>query len=58
MELPQDNYMLLSLVNMKLRDGYASLEDFCADYGVSTEDICARMRGIGYVYDPSVNAFK
>ena len=31
-KLPKDPVMLLSFVNLKLRDEYPSLEDFCADY--------------------------
>lgn len=48
---------MLSLVNTKLRDECSSPEDFCAAYGVSLQDICARMAEIGYVYDEGVNAF-
>ena len=32
--LPKDPVMLLSFVNLKLRDEYPSLEDFCADYNI------------------------
>ena len=32
--LPKDPVMLLSFVNLKLRDKYPSLEDFCADYNI------------------------
>ncbi|MGN0817547.1 MAG: DUF4250 domain-containing protein [Candidatus Coproplasma sp.] len=58
MELPQDNYVLLSLVNTKLRDECSSLEDFCAVYDLSLQDICKRMEAIGYLYDTESNAFK
>ena len=30
-KLPEDPAMLLSVVNMKLRDNYNSLEDLCED---------------------------
>ena len=32
--LPQDPAMLLSYVNMKLRDQYASLDDLCDDLDI------------------------
>ena len=34
MKLPEDPVMLLSFVNMKLRDQYASLDDLCDDLNV------------------------
>ena len=33
--LPSDNYMLLSFINMKLRDFYKSLDDLCDDLNVA-----------------------
>ena len=33
--LPKDPIMLLSMVNMKLRDRYASLDALCEDMDVS-----------------------
>ncbi len=35
MKLPEDPVMLLSFVNMKLRDQYASLDELCDDLNVS-----------------------
>ena len=32
--LPKDPVMLMSFVNMKLRDEYRTLEDFCAVYAL------------------------
>lgn len=55
--LPSDDFMLLSLVNTKLRDG-EDLEDFCADYGCSSADIFDRMEKLGYAYDEDTCAFK
>ena len=31
MELPEDPMMLFSMVNMKLRDCYSSLDELCGD---------------------------
>jgi len=55
--LPKDDFILLSLVNTKLRDG-ESLEDFCAEYSCSSGDICRRMKNLGYVFDDDENKFK
>ena len=40
MELPKDPMMLFSLINMKLRDFYPSLDALCSDLNVNKEDIC------------------
>lgn len=56
--LPSDNFMLLSYINTKLRDEYASLKDFCEDLDVDEQEICARLNSIGYYYEKEANAFK
>ncbi|MGN0814423.1 MAG: DUF4250 domain-containing protein [Candidatus Coproplasma sp.] len=58
MQLPQDNLILLSFINTKLRDECPSLDDFCAEYDLSPQDICARMAETGYYFDEEENAFK
>ncbi len=58
MQLPEDNFILLSFINTKLRDEYPSLEDFCMSCGVSPQVICGRMAQIGYEYDGQTNSFK
>lgn len=58
MNLPEDNFILLSVVNTKLRDSYSSLEDLCYDEGVSVEEITSRLAQAGYFYDGEENAFK
>ena len=57
MKLPEDNFILLSFLNTKLRDEYSSLEEFCAAFGVSRAYIVGRMNNIGYRYDPDENKF-
>lgn len=49
--------MLLSLVNMKLRDGCGSLEELAEELDVSAEEIAERLAGIGYHYDAQANKF-
>ena len=55
--LPNDNYMLLSFINMKLRDFYDNLDSLCDDLDVSKDDIINRLDSIGYVYDSNLNKF-
>ena len=58
MNLPADDFILLSVINTKLRDEYSSLEDLCGEEGVSSDEICARLSRLGYAYTPEYNAFK
>ena len=57
MELPNDPMLLLSVLNMKLRDFYPSLEALCDDLDLDKAALLARMERIGYRYDPEKNAF-
>lgn len=56
--LPKDPVMLLSLVNMKLRDQYDSLKSLCDDLDVSQQEIMDILKKIDYVYDEKQNQFK
>lgn len=56
--LPQDPVMLLSVINMKLRDCYDSLETLCDDLDVSQDAIVEKLKTIDYVYDRELNQFK
>ncbi len=58
MSLPKDPYILLSYVNMKLRDRYSSLTEFCEEEGEDEPAITAALASIDYSYDPVKNAFK
>ena len=55
--LPTDAAMLLSVVNMKLRDRYASLEELCDDLEEAPEKIEARLAAFGYEYNAEENRF-
>ena len=57
MALPKDTIMLLSVVNMKLRDTYSSLDALCDDLDESRADIEKTLSSAGYVYNESVNQF-
>lgn len=57
MELPKDPMMLFSLINMKLRDFYPSLDALCSDLNVNKEDIVNRLKEAGFEYNPEQNRF-
>ena len=56
--LPSDPIMLLSVVNMKLRDSYPTLEALCEDMDISTEELESRLKAAGYEYSKETNQFK
>ena len=58
MKLPSDGAMLLSFLNTKLRDEYSSLDELLEDCGVDRGEVEEKLRALGYVYDPSRNAFR
>lgn len=57
MALPMDNFLLLSVVNTKLRDHYANLDVLCDDLNEDKNDIITRLSSVGYSYDEKVNQF-
>ena len=57
MELPRDPMLLLSVLNMKLRDFYSSLDALAEDIGVDSAELLCSMHQIGYSYDAAQNAF-
>lgn len=57
MALPMDNFLLLSVVNTKLRDQYSNLDALCDDLDEDKNDIISRLSSVGYSYDENVNQF-
>ncbi len=62
--LPADPAMLLSYVNMKLRDDFPSvpgaktgLEEFCASSGVDMDALKLKLAQAGFEYSPEQNKF-
>lgn len=55
--LPQDANILLSYVNLKLRDYYPSLEAMCDDLDESRMELEEKLKSIGYSYDKDKNQF-
>ena len=57
MALPTDPIMLLSVVNLKLRDYFKNLDALCEDLDVDKTDLCAKLRAAGYEHDAQRNQF-
>lgn len=55
--MPSDDFILLSFINMRLRDG-DDLDEECASLGWEKEALIVRLRNIGYSYDEEQNAFR
>lgn len=55
--IPKDPVMLLSFLNLKLRDFYPSLDALCEDLDVDKQELTEKMAGISYSYDSSRNQF-
>ena len=57
MALPSDPIMLLSVVNLKLRDFYPTLDALCEDLDADKAALCAALAAVGYEYDAQRNQF-
>ena len=51
--------MLLSFVNMKLRDGdYENLSDLCESLGCDEQEITKKLKDSGFEYMESIKQFR
>lgn len=55
--MPKDPVMLLSYVNLKLRDFYGSLELLCEDLDADRQEVVEKLASIDYHYDEEKNQF-
>lgn len=55
--IPRDPVMLLSFVNLKLRDFYKSPEELCSDLGIDKEELETKLKSIDYEYDSVSNQY-
>lgn len=55
--IPKDPVMLLSFINLKLRDYYGSDEAMYEDLDLDRKEIEAKLAAIGYNYDKERNQF-
>lgn len=55
--IPKDPVMLLSFVNMKLRDFYKDLDELCMQLETDRKELEEKLAGIDYHYDRETNQF-
>ena len=55
--IPNDPVILLSFVNMKLRDEFSDLDELCGALDVSRSELEERLASIGYQYNEQTNQF-
>lgn len=59
MTFPKDPNILVSMTNMKLRDGsYSSLADFCASEGIDEKELTGRLAEAGFSYNAGIMQFR
>lgn len=56
-DYPKDPAMLMSWVNMKLRDFYRSLDELCDDLEIDRNDLEERLGKAGFEYNAELNKF-
>ena len=57
MELPEDPMMLFSMVNMKLRVCYSSIDELCEDMNVDKDSLIRKLNSVGFEYSQENNKF-
>lgn len=55
--IPKDPVMLLSFINLKLRDFYTNLDVLCDDMDLDKAEIVEKLTAIDYHYDSNKNQF-
>ena len=55
--LPKDPMMLMSLINMKLRDFYPSLDALCEDMDIDKGQLLEKLASAGFEYNQDLNKF-
>ena len=55
--LPQDPFILLSVVNARLRDVYSDLDELCHGENADRSELEKKLAAVDYHYDPQRNQF-
>ena len=59
MNIPNDPFMLLSYINMKLRDNeYENLHDLCKSLDIDENELIDKMKISGFEYSPEIKQFR
>lgn len=56
-EMPKDPMMLMSYINMKLRDFYPTLDALCDDLQICREELESKLSEVGLEYNSQANKF-
>lgn len=56
-DLPKDPFMLMSAINMKLRDEYDSLDALCADLDIDKTKLTEKLADAGFEYSEENKRF-
>ena len=56
--IPKDPMMLLSFVNLKLRDEYSSMEELCRGLDADRQEIEDILKAAGFSYNEAVNQYR
>lgn len=57
MPLPNDPVMLMSVINLKLRDFYPNLDALCDDMDIDKTDLVEKLEAAGFEYNAEQNMF-
>lgn len=56
--IPSDPMILLSFINLKLRDEYSSLDALCDGLDVDKAEIVDKLSAVGFAYNETTNQFR
>lgn len=56
--IPKDPFMLLSFINMHLRDDGMSLDELCKSLDIDRDNLVKNLKDAGFDYLPEVNQFR
>ena len=54
---PKDPAMLMSWINLKLRDFYGNLDDLCEDLEIDRNELEKTLENAGFTYNEAQNKF-
>lgn len=55
--VPKDPVILLSYINLKLRDYYSDLQELCKALDINEQELVTSLKSIDYEYDAVHNQF-
>ena len=56
--VPNDPLILVSYINMKLRDGCISLQEFCDENGLDRNELEEKHSAAGFEFDENADCFR